>query len=116
MLARSEGILGDCQTWMDKGKRASLEGKLGTPGRFLCSRKAAHQKGAKEADGHLVLRRWANRMTLSLLGSANLFRPGLRLNGPSNTASRHRLHDRSDRAMHPSHVAIVDHPPPYKGE
>ena len=27
---------------------------------------------------------------LSLLGSANLVRPGLRPNGPSNSASRHR--------------------------
>ena len=29
-------------------------------------------------------------MTPLLLGSANLFRPGLRPNGPSNIASRHR--------------------------
>ena len=46
-------------------------------------------------------------------------RPGLRLNGPSNRASRHRLGkrarpatrvggelDRSDKALHPSQVAI----------
>jgi len=30
-------------------------------------------------------------MALSLLGSANLIRPGLRPNGSSHTASRHRL-------------------------
>ena len=30
--------------------------------------------------------RWINRMALSFLGSANLVRPGLRANGPSNTA------------------------------
>jgi len=29
-------------------------------------------------------------MALSLLGSANLIRPGLRPNGSSHTASRHR--------------------------
>jgi hypothetical protein len=29
-------------------------------------------------------------MAVSLLGSANLIRPGLRPNGSSNTASRHR--------------------------
>jgi len=29
-------------------------------------------------------------MRLSLLGSANLVRPGLRPNGPSDMASRHR--------------------------
>jgi len=41
-------------------------------------------------DGRLVLQRWMNRMVLSLLGSANLVRPRLRLDGPSDTASRHR--------------------------
>ena len=30
-------------------------------------------------------------MALSLLGSANLVPPGLRPEGPSNSASRHRL-------------------------
>jgi hypothetical protein len=50
-------------------------------------------------------------MTLSLLGSANLVRPGLRPNGPSNTASRHRRGDRSDKILHPSQVAGDDHPP-----
>src|SRR6476660_5765915 len=46
-----------------------------------------------------------NRTALSLLGSANLDRPGLRPNGPTNIASRHRLGDHNDRAMHPPQVA-----------
>src|SRR6186997_2309222 len=75
------------------------------PGQSLCSRKAAHQKGAQKVDGRLLLQRWINRMALSLLGSANLVRPGLRPNGPSNIASRHRLGDHNDRAMHPPQVA-----------
>ena len=53
-----------------------------------------------------LLRRGRNRMTLSRRGSANLLRSGLRPNGPSNTASRHRHlagenGDRRDRVMHP---------------
>jgi hypothetical protein len=75
------------------------------PGQSLCSRKAAHQKGAQKVDGRLLLQRWINRTAPSLLGSANLVRPGLRPNGPSNIASRHRLGDHNDRAMHPPQVA-----------
>ena len=45
----------------------------------------------QEVDGNLLLQRGINRLTLSLLGSANLVHPGLRPNGPSDIASRHRL-------------------------
>ena len=47
-----------------------------------------------------------------LLGSANLIRPGLRPNGPSDMASRHRLKsDRSSGAVHLSQVAGGSHRP-----
>jgi len=49
----------------------------------------------KKVDGRLLLQRWINRPALSLLGSANLVRPGLRPNGPSNIASRHRPRKRA---------------------
>jgi hypothetical protein len=42
------------------------------------------------ADGRHCLAR-GKPHSLSLLGSANLIHPGLRPNGSSNTASRHRL-------------------------
>jgi len=51
--------------------------------------------------GCLLLQRWINRMALSLFGSANLVRPGLCPNGPSNIASRHRLR-RTQRQGHAS--------------
>jgi len=50
----------------------------------------AHQSGAQEVDGRVLLQRRINRMTVSFFGSANLVRPGLRPNGPSDIASRHR--------------------------
>jgi hypothetical protein len=53
-----------------------------------------------------LLRRGLKRSALPLLGSANLVHPGLRPNGPSNTASRHRPEgDRSARALQPSQIA-----------
>src|SRR6476661_5039406 len=42
-------------------------------------------------DRPFLLRRGLKRSALPLLGSANLVHPGLRPNGPSNIASRHRL-------------------------
>ena len=67
-------------------------------------------------------------MALSLLGSANLIRPGLRPNGSSHTASRHRHlgkgrvlaprvgrvrnGDRSERALHPRKAQAVTRPIP----
>jgi hypothetical protein len=41
----------------------------------------------------------------SLLGSANLVRPGLRPHGPSNSASRHRLQRPQPQGYGPSQVA-----------
>jgi len=52
----------------------------------------------------LLLQRWINRITLSLLGSANLVRPRLRPNGPSDTASRHRL----QRPQRQDHASIAN--------
>ena len=50
-------------------------------------------------------------MALSQFGSANLVHSGLGPNGPSNTASRHRQSDHYDKAMNPSQVTEVNHPP-----
>ena len=48
--------------------------------------------------------RWINRMALLLFGSANLVRPGLRPNGPSDIASRHRV----PRPQQQSHASIAN--------
>jgi hypothetical protein len=53
-------------------------------------------------------------MALPQFGSANLVRSGLRPNGPSNTASRHRQSDHCDKAMNSSQVTEVKHPPACK--
>ena len=59
--------------------------------------------------------RGVNCRPVSLLGSANLVRPRLSLDGPSNIASRHRpIGDRSDMDLHSSQVAGHDYPPSRK--
>ena len=68
----------------------------------------------REVEGRMVdaAQRGVNRRPVSLLGSANLVRSRLRLDGPSNIASRHRPKgDRSDTGLHSSQVAGHDDPP-----
>ena len=71
-----------------------------------CARGRRHtRRGHRKWMAPFLLQHWINRTALSLLGSANLVRPRLRPDGPSNIASRHRLGDYNDRTMHPPQVA-----------
>jgi|GEM_PF-2805934 len=71
-----------------------------------CARGRRHtRRGHRKWMAPFLLQHWINRTALSLLGSANLVRPRLRPDGPSNIASRHRLSDHNDRTMHPPQVA-----------
>lgn len=68
--------------------------------------------GRVSADGGLLPRRWVNPHALSPLGSANSFRLRLRLNGPSNTASRHRVTRPHRQGMRPiASRSKLHHPP-----
>src|SRR4029078_2796429 len=61
---------------------------------YSAQRESAKQNkrspNGSEGGGLLLPTRGENCMRLSLLGSANLVRPGLRPYGPSDMASRHR--------------------------
>ena len=76
----------------NKAKRGNAREAGGRQGLLVSFALAerAHQNEGQEVDGRLLLQRRINRMAVSFFGSANLVRPGLRPNGPSNIASRHR--------------------------
>ena len=63
------------------------------------------RKMVLEVDGRLSAQAMDKLQGLSRLGSANLVRPRRCLNGPSNSASRHRQGDRRDKPLHPSQIA-----------
>ena len=77
-------------------------GRFGQPVGLLCSPNAHTQK-RKEVDGHLALQRWVSRMALSLLGSANLFRPGL----ASERTFEHCVSPSLTRPQRQSHAPIA---------
>ena len=63
------------------------------------------RKMVLKVDGRLSAQAMDKLQGLSRLGSANLVRPRRCLNGPSNSASRHRQGDRRDKPLHPSQIA-----------